>query len=830
MLIHMSTPPHFPIEETLPEILASLAAQPRLVLEAPPGAGKTTQVPLALLKAEWCTGKVLMLEPRRIAARAAATFMAQQLGEAVGATVGYQIRFERKITAATRIEIVTEGILTRMLQDDPALEGISAVIFDEFHERHLASDLGLALCLDVQTSLRPELRLLVMSATLDGERVARFLEAPRITAEGRSYPVHVQSLPAKSPETPEGHFKRAVRLALEENDGDVLCFLPGKPEIDRAMRSLADLGVLIEALHGEMNVAEQARLLAPGAARRVILATNVAESSVTLAGVRAVVDTGLAREPRFDPASGMSRLETVAIAQSSATQRAGRAGRVAPGTCYRLWPDSQRLDPTTRPELHRVELSAFLLELKAWGSEALRFLDAPPAGAMAQALDLLKSLDALDAEGRPTKRGRALLTLGVHPRLANAMLRAPKDLRGLACDVAALLEARDPLRGDARRSDALRARLTALHASRTGTLGREQAERGALLKIDQAAQHWRRRLQVPARADAPPTAHEVGHVLALAYPDRIARKDDTNPRRYQLSSGRGAQLLHESELVGEPWLAIAEIRFDERDSLILRAAPLDPSLLEREFPNHFSGGRQLSFNRETRAVEAREIRRFAALVLEERLLPSARDAASADLLLQGITQLGLSCLPWTESLREWQARVQSLREWCPELALPEVSDTALLAAIKSWLRPRLEGRTRLAEFTAIEFAEALHDHLDYAQRRALDEQAPLELLVPSGMHRRLAYAPGQPPVLAVKLQELFGLGDTPRIAKGRVPVVLHLLSPRQTPIQVTQDLRGFWERTYPAVKKELKGRYPKHPWPDDPWTATATHRAKPRGR
>ncbi len=821
---------HFPIEETLPEILASLAAQPRLVLEAPPGAGKTTQVPLALLRAEWCTGKILMLEPRRIAARAAATFMAQQLGEAVGATVGYQIRFERKISAATRIEIVTEGILTRMLQDDPSLEGISAVIFDEFHERHLASDLGLALCVEVQTSLRPELRVLVMSATLDGERLARFLEAPRVTAEGRSFPVRVQSLPVKPLESPEAHFKRAVRLALTENEGDVLCFLPGKPEIDRAARSLVDLGTEIEALHGEMTVAEQARLLTPGAARRVILATNVAESSVTLAGVRAVVDTGLAREPRFDPASGMSRLETVSIAQSSATQRAGRAGRVAPGTCYRLWPDSQRLDSATRPELHRIELSAFLLELKVWGSETLRFLDAPPAGAMAQALELLQSLDALDTAGRATKRGKALLTLGVHPRLANAMLRAPEKLRGLACDLAALLEARDPLRGEARRSDALRARLTALHTLRTNRLGREQAERGALIKIDQAAQHWRRRLRVLAREETPPTGHEIGHVLALAYPDRIARKDDMNPRRYQLSSGRGAQLLHESELVGEPWLAIAEIRYDERDSLILRAAPLDPAMLEAEFPSHFSGARKLSFKRETLAVETRETRCFAAIVLDERLLPSARDAATADLLLEGIRQLGLSCLPWTEGLREWQARVQSLREWCPELALPDVADSALLATLESWLRPILAGRTRVSEFTAVEFAEALHRQLDYAQGRLLDEQAPLDLLVPSGMRRRLTYAPGHPPVLAVKLQELFGLGDTPCVAKGRVPVVLHLLSPRQTPIQVTQDLRGFWERTYPEVKRELKGRYPKHPWPDDPWTATATHRAKPRGK
>jgi ATP-dependent helicase HrpB len=828
-MVPMSATPEFPITPLLPEIVASLQATPRLVLEAPPGAGKTTQVPLALMQAPWLSGKILMLEPRRIAARSAAMFMAAQLGEDVGERVGYRIRFESRVSARTRIEVVTEGILTRMLQDDPMLDGIAAVLFDEFHERHLHSDLGLALCLDIQSGLRPDLRLLVMSATLDGEKLARYLDAPRLTAEGRSYPVTTAHVPAKPQETLEFHMKRVVQQALAETDGDVLCFLPGKAEIDRTMRLLGEVDAEVDALHGELGVDEQARLLRAGTRRRVVLATNVAESSVTLPGVRAVVDSGLAREPRFDAASGMSRLETVTIAQSSATQRAGRAGRVAAGRCYRLWPESQRLDPATRPELHRIELSAFALELKTWGSSDLRLLDPPPAGTLAQAMDLLRALDAIDADDALTVHGRSLLELGVHPRLANAMRRAPAALKGLACDIAALIEARDPMRGEARRSDDLRIRIAALQALRSGRLDRDGVDRGVLSSIDQAAKQWRRRLRVDTAREADIGTHDVGDVLAFAYPDRIARKDPANPRRYQLANGRGAQLLHESALFGEPWIAIAEIRFDERDSLIQRAAPLDYTMLEREFSSHFSSGRRLAFNRESRIVEANDEKRFADLVLDRRHVPTPKDAATAAMLLAGIAQLGLDCLPWSEGLREWQARVQSLRDWCSELGLPDVSDEVLMATIDEWLLPALQGKSKLGELSAEDFGEALRGRLDYNQRRAVDEHAPREITVPSGMSRKLSYTRGEAPILAVKLQELFGLADTPRIAKGRVPAVLHLLSPGMKPVQVTQDLKGFWERTYPEVKKELKGRYPRHPWPDDPWTATATHRAKPRG-
>ena len=818
-----------PIDAVLPALLARLADAPRAVLEAPPGAGKTTRVPLALLQAPWCTGKVLMLEPRRIAARAAAGYMAAQLGEQVGDTVGYRIRFERKVSARTRVEIVTEGILTRMLQNDPLLDGISAVVFDEFHERHLASDLGLALCLEIQSGVRPDLRLVVMSATLDGERLASYMDAPRVTSEGRSFPVEVCYLPLQPRETPELQFKRALRQALAETDGDVLCFLPGKFEIERSARLLQDIDVPIEILHGELGMEEQARVLRPASACRIVLATNVAESSVTLPGVRAVVDSGLAREPRFDPMSGMSRLETVSIAQSSARQRAGRAGRVAAGRCYRLWPQSQLLENATRPEIQCIELSALVLEMKIWGSKDLRLLDPPPPGAYAQAEDLLRALDAIDGNGRATPHGAALAALGAHPRLANAILRAPLPWRGLACDVAALLEGRDPLLGEARRNDDVRVRLAALHAQRSGRGAGHDVHRGALAAISQAARHWRKRMKLDERDDHAGELHAAGDVLALAYPDRIAHQDDSNPRRYVLANGRGAQLGQDSSLIGEPWLAIAELRFDARDSLIQRAAPCDLRFLEQTFATHFTRDNRRVFNPVTRAVEETEERRFAAIVLERRSRPVARDAHTAALLAAGVVSLGLACLPWSDALREWQARVVNLRVWCPDLNLPDVSDAALATSVDAWLTPLFDGKARLADVSGGELSNALHQRLDYAQKRLVDEHAPDTLTVPSGMQRKLSYAIGEPPVLAVKLQEMFGLAETPRIARGRVAVLLHLLSPRQTPIQVTQDLKGFWERTYPLVKKEMKGRYPKHPWPDDPWTAIATHRAKPRG-
>jgi ATP-dependent helicase HrpB len=835
--------PAFPITPLLPEIRASLAAHPRLVLEAPPGAGKTTQIPLALLDATWLAGRrIVMLEPRRIAARAAAQFMAQQLGEAVGQTVGYRIRFESKVSVATRIEVVTEGILTRLIQRDPELEGIGAIVFDEFHERHLAGDLGAALALDVQATLRPELRLLVMSATLDGERIARWLDAPRIISPGRSFPVRIEHPPARTQEGIEHQLVRVARQALQESDGDVLAFLPGRREIARTQAMLAEASTLpdnieIVALHGELSLMEQQSALSPAepGTRRIVLATNVAESSITLPGIRVVIDSGLAREPRFDPNSGFGRLETVHISQASADQRAGRAGRVAAGTAYRLWPQSKRLETARTAEVTQAELSGLALELAAWGvtadsRENLSWLDLPPAGALAQARALLVQLGALAADGRISMLGKRILELGATPRLAAAALRAPPALHALVADLLALMEARSPMRGGASRSDDFRLRATALHAwrDRRQPLASGEVDRGALAAIEQASKGWRRRLDVQTAASGMPDSHAVGDLLLHAFPDRIARRDDSQPLRYTLANGRGARLHENTALLGEPWLVVLDLRHEVRDSLILTAAPLDPRVLEHAFSAQFTREHVLRWNDQRSAVEAFEEQRFGAIVLERRSVPvKPEDAQQA--LLAAVRSKGLAMLPWSAGAQRLRARMRALRTWIPEQNLPDVSDAALLASLDEWLAPYLADKRGLDALGAEELSQALASMFNYEQRRLLDAQAPESLVVPSGQSRRLEYPQGEPPVLAVKLQELFGLADTPRVGGGRVSVTLHLLSPAGRPIQVTQDLKGFWERTYPEVKKELKGRYPRHPWPDDPWAATPTHRAKPRG-
>ena len=791
-----------------------------------------------MLDEPWLHGRrILMLEPRRIAARAAAEFMASARDEKVGETVGYRIRHESKISATTRIEVITEGILTRLLQDDPELPGVGAILFDEFHERHLHGDLGAALARDVQATLRPDLRLVIMSATLDGERVARWFDAPRLTSVGRSFPVRIEHPPTRQGESwPErgwtAHLTRVVAQALGETEGDILVFLPGRREIETVRRVLDGLDADVLPLHGELSIAEQHAALAPSNAgrRRVVLATNVAESSLTLPGIRAVVDTGLAREPRFDVNSGFSRLQTVNISQASADQRAGRAGRLGPGIGYRLWPQSRRLDPARSPEIAQVELSQLVLELKAWGSEALDWLDAPPPGAYAQAHELLIALGALDANGSINPFGRRLLAFGAHPRLAAAVLRARANDQASACDLVALIEARNPLRGAGSRDDDFRQRENALAAWRlrdARVLAEIGADRGALAVIQQSADAWRRRARLSREQTTPTGPTTAGDILIHAFPDRIAKQDGGNPRRYQLANGRGARLLDESSLLGEPWLVVIDLRFDERDSLILAAAPFDDGLLARDFPQAFRSQRNVRWNRDSRAVEVFEERRFASVVLERRSVP-ARAEDTVPALIAAVRELGLDVLPWSETAIELRQRVEFLRRHAPESGLPDFSDESLLARLETWLAPTLTDKRRLDTLRAEELSNSLSAQLDFPKRRLLDEQAPTTIKVPSGLDRRISYPIDASPVLAVKLQELFGLAESPRIANGRVPITLHLLSPAGRPIQVTQDLRGFWERTYPQVRKELKGRYPKHPWPEDPWTAVATHRAKPR--
>lgn len=831
-------PQRFPIHEVLPRLQAILADSARLVLEAPPGAGKTTQVPLAMLAAPWLQGRrIIMLEPRRVAARAAAAFMARQLNEPTGQTVGYRIRFDNKVSTATRIEVVTEGILTRMLQDDPGLDGVGAIIFDEFHERHLSSDLGLALALDVQGQLRPDLRLLVMSATLDGERLAAWLDAPRLTAAGRSHPVNVSWFAAQRNEPLPRQLRRCLLHACGEHPGDVLVFLPGQREIRQSLKLLeGDLleGFGLVPLYGELPIEQQSLALAPDPAgkRRIVLATNLAESSVTLPGVRVVIDSGLAREPRFDPNSGFTRLETVLISQASADQRSGRAGRVAEGWCYRLWSPSQPLMPSRNPEINLVDLSNLALELAAWGDDKLQFPDPPPRGALAAARDLLSRLGAIDAGGHITDRGRRTLVLGTHPRLAAMLLqaRSPEE-QSLACDLTALLEARDPLPGYD--GDDWAARWLALDAWRKGRNFAGVVSRDALEAIDQTSRQWRQRLgrtrEAAARDSLPGPAPGPGEMLMHAYPDRIARHLSDNLLRYRLSNGRGARLREDSRLAGEPWLVISELRHEQKDSLILRAAPVSESHLRDNCPQRFVEADRVYWDDNARALVARRETCFDDIVLDSRPAGKPDPVQAASALCTAVRQLGLGCLPWDEGLQQWRTRVLCLRQWMPELGLPDLSDPALLSSLETWLGPAFTGKYRLDALSAAELTTALHSLLDWTQRQVLDRQAPVRLRVPSGLERPITYATGSAPVLAVKLQELFGLADTPRIAEGRVPLTLHLLSPGGKPLQITQDLRSFWDRTYPEVKKEMKGRYPRHPWPEDPWNATATHRAKPRG-
>ncbi|PKM45361.1 MAG: ATP-dependent helicase HrpB [Gammaproteobacteria bacterium HGW-Gammaproteobacteria-1] len=827
-----------PIHHILPDIKNRLGAGRRLVLQAPPGAGKTTAVPLALLDAPWLAGKtILMLEPRRLAARAAAARMAQLLDEAVGETVGYRVRFEHKVSARTRIEVVTEGILTRRLQSDPELAGVGLVIFDEFHERHLHSDLGLALCLDAGEALREDLALLVMSATLDGAAIAKLLDAPVLTSEGRAYPVDVRYLNSEPEGRPADIAAAAVRRALGETEGDVLVFLPGSGEIRRVAELLADAPVQLHPLYGDLPLEAQQRALVPDAQgrRKVVLATNIAETSLTIEGVRVVVDSGWARVPRFDPRSGLTRLELVRVPRASADQRAGRAGRLGPGVCYRLWGEgTQRgLIPFALPEIGSADLAPLALDLAQWGvrdAAALRWLDTPPAGALAQANALLTELEALDGEGRITALGREMANLPLHPRLSHMLLRAkPLGLAGLACDVAALLSERDILRGPPHeRSCDFAVRLEALQAHRRD--GRDGARRldadpNACAGAERSSRQWRHLVD----ATAPDATHiaECGLLLSLAYPDRVARQRGEGGR-YLLANGRGGKLETHCPLARQPYIVAAELDGAGDDSRIRSAAPITLAELEQVHAARLQWREEVRWDAATEAVVARRVRGLGALELESAPLDKAAPERMTAALLDGIRQMGLTVLPWDDETRQLQARVESLRQWSPEEGWPDLSDAALLATPEQWLAPYLNGMSRRSHLSRLELKSILRDSLGWERAQRLDSEAPTHLKVPSGSHKRLHYEPGQPPVLAVKLQELFGLADTPRVAHGKVAVMLHLLSPAQRPIQVTQDLKGFWERTYAEVRKELKGRYPKHPWPDDPWTATPTARAKPR--
>ena len=815
--------------EAVPALQLALAEAGRAVLAAPPGSGKTTLVPLTLLDQPWLRGKkILMLEPRRVAARAAAARMSHLLGESVGQTVGYQIRFEKKTSAATRIEVITEGLLARRLQADPELPGVGLVIFDEFHERSLDADLGLALTLDVRANLNPDLRVLVMSATLDTQRVAKLLDdAPVIESGGKLFPVDVRHKAVPVGEFNDVSVANAVLAALGETEGDILAFLPGGREIRHAQRRLEERlagRVRVLPLYGELSSAEQDAALNPthDGIRKVILATNIAQTSLTVEGVNTVVDGGLVRVARFDLGSGANRLETQRVSRASADQRAGRAGRLGPGVCYRLWSRDQHgsLPAHDTPEILATDLTRFALELSSWGADdpaALALLDPPAPVSWRYARDLLTELGAIDERGKITAHGRELARLPTSPRRAHMLLLARKqDLAELAAWTAALLDEREAAGADL--AEGLEAVLS------------RRAEPQLVRRVTESARQISRMLGEQASGGARLTSHEVARVVSWAYPERIARRRGGQTGVYLCEDG-GEARIHEKEVLAQSeWLAIAH--WDPGPPRKIRlAAALSGDEVLRDHADRIKLIADVRWDAQTEVVVAEQQKRLGAIVLERRPIREGQADAIRTAMIAGIRSLGLQALPWTDSARQWQARVNSLHAWRPEDEMwPDVSDEALLVTLEDWLAPYLDGVSRRDHLSRLNLMDILNSQLDYAAQQKLSRLMPTQLEVPSGSHIGLEYSSdAAPPVLAVKLQELFGLASTPTVNEGRNRVLIHMLSPGQKPVAITQDLAGFWARGYADVKKDMKGRYPRHPWPDDPLTAPATRRAKPRG-
>lgn len=823
--------PALPVLEALPALRAALARQGQAVLSAPPGSGKTTLIPLALLDEPWLRGrKIVMLEPRRLAARASAARMAALLGERVGQCVGYQIRFERKTSADTRVEVITEGLLARRLQSDPELPGVGLVIFDEFHERSLDADLALALCLDARANLNPDLRVLVMSATLDTQRVARLLgDAPVVTAGGRLFPVDIRYRPPRVDEPLDAAVAAGVLTALKETTGDVLAFLPGAREIRGAQRRLAaqvQSRTRLFPLYGDLSSEDQDEALRPAAdgSRKVILATNIAQTSITVEGVSTVVDGGYSRVARFDLASGANRLETVRVSRASADQRTGRAGRLGPGFAYRLWSEEQhgRLPAQDTPEILAADLTRFALELSGWGVSdpaRLALLDPPPDSSWRSARELLRELGALDAKGAITAHGREIARLPAAPRLAHMLLKAQASGQAdTAAWIAALLEDRD--RGGTLDLEIL------LERARSRRL-----EAGPQRRIEEAVRQFQRLL--PASAPAAESTESggggAGRLVCLAYPERIARRREGQRGVYLCEDGGEARLAEADPLAQQDWLAIAH--WDPAPPRRVRlAAALDLACVERDHAERLRTETVVRWNREAGAVIAEEQRSLGGIVLSRRDCRTQSAEAAKAAMLEGIRQMGLEALPWSDAERAWQARVQCLRVWRPQENWPNVSDGHLLASLEEWLAPFLDGVLRREHLARLDLPQILNARLDHAAQQKLARLAPTHVEVPTGSRIALEYfADGRPPALHIKLQEMFGCTGTPRVNEGRTAVVLHLLSPAQRPLAVTQDLAGFWARGYFDVKKEMKGRYPRHPWPDDPVAALPTRRAKPRG-
>lgn len=835
-----------PIDIILPELLSAIRQNPNVLLSAPPGAGKTTRVPLALLElipAE--AGRIIMLEPRRIAAVSAALWMARSIGEEVGHTVGYSIRFDCCTSAATRIEVVTEGILTRRIQNDPLLEGVAMVIFDEFHERSLHADLGLALCLDVQQQVRSDLKILVMSATLDIEPLSILLgNAPLIRSEGRSYPVEEVFIDDDGSRLPK-RMAVAIQRALAEAEGDILAFLPGSGEIRSCSTILADSAlsarnVAVFQLFGDLPFEQQQKAIQPMSQRKVVLATSIAETSLTIEGVRIVIDSGTSRRLQFDPATGMNRLVTQLESRSSAEQRKGRAGRMSAGVCYRLFNRHilNSMLTHTPPEIREADLSPLMLELSAWGvadPTALKWLDTPPTAAILSARSLLVELDALDEAGRATRMGHEMVRLPLHPRLARLLLRSLELKCGrLGCDLAALLSERDLFRSSqmaerqllASHSDVLD-RLEALSRLREGVRDL-RIDPGALKSVERVSQQLARLVNCSLQNQKMmPDDALVARLLLAAYPDRVARRRPGSSAGYLLANGRGACLSQRSAVHDADYLiAVALDGGSQAEALIHQASEISEDVIREECSGHIVSESDICWSERDGRIVAVRLERLGSVTLSsEAYLPSAEESIPA--VIAAVRRSGLALLTMDDSVRLFQGRIAMLKDVFPDQGWGDFSDAALLETLENWLSPHISGVQNARKLAQLDVAGLLRQQLSYLQQRELDELAPTHLVVPSGSRIRLDYS-GEIPVLAVKLQELFGLKDTPAVAGGRVMVLLHLLSPAGRPIQVTRDLKGFWDGAYQQVKKELKGRYPKHPWPDDPWSAIPTRRLKPR--
>ncbi len=819
-----------PIDAVLDELADTLARSHAAVLVAPPGAGKTTRVPLALLDAPWRRGgKIIVLEPRRIAARATAERMARSLGEAVGETVGYRIRFGSRVSRATRIEVVTEGIFTRQILDDPELTDVAAVLFDEFHERSLDADLGLALARDAQTGLREDLRILVMSATLDAVRIAKMLDdAPVVASEGRAFAVETRYLGRKAGVPLERQMADAIALALRADPGSVLAFLPGAAEIRRTEALLRervhDATTAIVPLFGALDSATQDRAIAPApqGQRKVVLATSIAETSLTIEGVRIVIDSGLARVPRYEPGLGLTRLETVRASRAAVDQRRGRAGRTEPGVCYRLWdePQTASLAPYTQPEILSADLSSLALDLAQWGISdpaALVFLDPPPAPALNEARNLLRELGALDGDGRVTDEGRRLRALALPPRLARMIVDSQRLGGGeAAAEIAAVLTERG-LGGGSVDLDV-----------RLDQFRRDRSQRAS------SARNVARRWASQAASSACPGAVErpalsaltTGVILALAFPDRVAR--NRGHGSFVLANGRGALMDPAAALARAPFITVAELTGTAAQGRILLAAPIALADIEAHFADRIETTDEVTFDRATMALRARRRRSLHAMTLSETPLALTPSPETARVLADGLIAAGIERLPWSKSARQWCDRVMFLRKAEGD-AWPDLSDQALAARRQDWLVPVLHDRISARNLSAEELSTALMMLLPWDLRARLEREAPTHFEAPTGSRIAIDYEAEQGPTIAVRLQELFGLTTHPSIAKGAVPLVLELLSPANRPVQVTRDLPGFWRGSYAAVRSDLRGRYPRHPWPDDPATALPTRRVKPRG-